>query len=96
MCPSSLNHLSTISTLESFFIQETLKGSELRSICKELELNNIDVFFCKYCFHTFSHMSFKAVIIKQASTSAQATHVAAAKLQILVCFSPSFTAIMSF
>ena len=73
MCRSILNHLSTISTSESFFIQETLKGSELRSISKELELNNIDVFFCKYCFHTFSHMSFKAVIIKQASTSAQAT-----------------------
>lgn len=88
MCRSILNHLSTISTSESFFIQETLKGSELRSISKELELNNIDVFFCKYCFHTFSHMGFKGVIIKQAFTSAQATMLNMPNSKFLLAFLP--------
>jgi len=55
-CPSS-------AASSSSFILGTLWVSELRSICEEWELN---------CFYNFSHVGFKGVIIKQASTQAHA------------------------
>ena len=44
--------------------------------------------FCKYCFHTFSHMGFKGVIIKQAFTSAQATMLNMPNTKFLLAFLP--------
>ena len=47
-----------------------------------------------YYFHIFSHMSFKGVIKQAGYYISPGHHVAGTKLQILVCFSSNFLAII--